>query len=110
VVVEHPGRDRLERERLEHPVADLRVALDDASLRGGEGPGLVQDLLRDQELPDVVEAAGDADELDLLAVQPEPDREPGRELADVVRMAADVDVALDHRVRSARGRAQAGDT
>ena len=72
-MVEDEIGDRLDAEAVEHPEADLRVALEDEPLRIGERAGLAQDLLGDGELPEVVETAREAGELDLLGVDPVAD-------------------------------------
>ena len=55
-----------------------------------------------------MEAAGKAHELDLLGVQAEQARDPGRELRDDVGMAPRVGVARVDGVGEARGGSQAG--
>ena len=65
VVVQHPVRHRLDAEALEHPVGDLRVALDDEPFGARQLAGLLEDLFRDRELAEVVQAAGEARQLDL---------------------------------------------
>ena len=82
VMVEHPFGDRVDAEALEHSVADLGVALEDEALRRRQWTGLAQDLLRDRELAEVVEAAREAGQLDLLLIQAEPLRDPGSQLGD----------------------------
>ena len=47
---------------------DLRVPLDNLVLLRREGMGLGQDLLRNLQLADVVQARGHADGLDILAL------------------------------------------
>jgi hypothetical protein len=108
VVVEHPVGDGVDAEALEHPEADLRVALQHHPLRLGERPGLAQYLLGDRELAEVVQACGQARELDVLLRQPEAPGHTGRELGDALRMAAGVDVAGVHGPREAGGRSEAG--
>ena len=68
VVVQDPGGDRLDAERVEHAKADLRMALEDEALGLVQGPGL-KDLLGDGELSEVVQGAGQAGELDLLGLE-----------------------------------------
>jgi len=51
-----------------------RVGVDDPALLGGEGAGLVDDLGRDLDLPDVVEKRGEFRLAPLALVQ----RSPGR--------------------------------
>src|SRR5439155_22165028 len=80
VVVQHPVGDGLDAEALEHPIADLRMALEDEALRLVEIAGLAQDLLRDRELAEVVEARREPGQLDLRLVDPEPPGDPRREL------------------------------
>ena len=72
VVVQHPLRDRLDAEALEHPVADLRMPLEHEPLRLVERARLAQDLLGDRELAQVVQAAREARQLDLRLVDAEP--------------------------------------
>jgi hypothetical protein len=74
------GNRRREREQPrrragEDAVADLGVPLDDLPLRFGQRPGLEQDAVRDADLADVVQAAGDADQLAVLVVEAEAARE-----------------------------------
>ena len=57
------------------------------------GPGLAEDLLRDRELAEVVQAAGQARELDLLLVEPEACCDPRGELGHARRVATRVCVA-----------------
>ena len=71
VMVQHPVGDRVDAEALEHPVADLRVPLEHEPLRVGQGCRLAQDLLGDRELAEVVQAAREARQLDLVGGQPE---------------------------------------
>ena len=61
--------DRIDAEAVEHAKADLRVALEHEPLRVGQRARLAQDLLRNGELAEVVQAAGEARELDLLRVE-----------------------------------------
>ena len=70
--------------------------------------GLAEDLLRDGELAEVVQAAGEACELDRLRVEAHPLGHAGCELADHVGVAARVRVARVDGVGEAGGRAQAG--
>ena len=76
VVVQHPVGDRLDAEALEHPVADLRVPLEHEPLRLGQRARLAEDLLRDRELAEVVQAAGEPGQLDLLGGSAELRRDP----------------------------------
>ena len=82
--MEHPVGERVDAEALEHPVADLRVALEHEPLRLRERAGLAQDLLGDRELAEVVEARREASELDVLLAEAEPDGDPRRELGDAL--------------------------
>src|SRR5207253_3993486 len=74
-----------------------------------EGRAFAQDFLRDAELADVVEAAGETNEVDLLLVEAQAQRDPGREVGHALRMAAGVRVAGVDRLRERRGGAQARD-
>jgi len=65
VVVQDPGGDRLDPERVEHAKADLGMALEDEALGLVQGAGLSQDLLRDGELAEVVELSGTLELLEL---------------------------------------------
>ena len=56
VVMQHPVGDRLDAEALEHAVADLRMTLEHEPLGVGQRARLAQDLLRDRELAEVVQA------------------------------------------------------
>src|SRR5262249_61630061 len=69
VMVEDPRGDRLDAERVEHVLADLGMALEHLALARRQRPALAQDLLGDRELAEVVQLAGEADQLDLLARQ-----------------------------------------
>ena len=107
VVVQHPVGDRVDAEALEHAEADLRVALEHEPLGLGERAGLAQDLLGDRELAEVVQAAGEACQLDLLAIDPEPGRDPGRKIGDPLGVRAGVGVACVDRSGEAGCRAEA---
>ena len=54
---------------LQHLCARHRMVLDDAKLLGGQAAGLVQDLLRDDDLADIVQRRGGADAGDIAFVQ-----------------------------------------
>ena len=53
-------------------VAEGDVLLDDVVLGRGQAAGLAQDRVRDADLADVVEQAGDVDRADELLVEAEP--------------------------------------
>src|SRR5258707_7504427 len=97
MVVQHPFRDRLDAETLEHAVADLRMALQHQALRLVQRTRLTQDLLGNRELPEIVEAAGEPDQLDLRLVDSEPSCDPRRQLAEPLRVAGRVYVARRER-------------
>src|SRR5207248_8404555 len=73
-------------------------------LRLVERRGLAQDLLRNRELADVVQAAREPRELDLDLVDAEPARDPRGQLADALRVTSRVRVALVDRLREASRR------
>src|SRR5207248_1342221 len=89
-------------EALEHPVTDLRMPLQDEALRLVERARLPQDLLGDRELAEIVQAAREADQLDLRVVDAETPRDPSGHLAHALRMTAGVHVARVDRLREAR--------
>ena len=93
MVVEHPLGDRVDAKALEHSEADLRVALEHEPLGIGERAWLAQDLLRDRELAEVVEAAREAGQLDLLLVEADALGQAGGQVRDAARVAARVGVA-----------------
>src|SRR5207248_9966127 len=103
VVVEHPVRNRLDSEALEHPVADLRVALKHEALGLVERAALPQDLFGDGELAEVVQARLDTRQLDLRILDAEPPRDARREIADAVGVTAGECVARVDRLREAHG-------
>ena len=103
VVVQDPLGDRLDPEAVEHPESDLRVTLEHEPLGPGQRAGLAQDLLGDRELAEVVQAAGEPRELDLLLVEAEARRDAGREVGHARGMAARVRVAKVDRLCQARG-------
>ena len=63
--MQHPIGDRLDAEALEHAVADLWVALQDEPLRLVQRARLAEDLFRNRELAEIVEACGQTRQLDL---------------------------------------------
>src|SRR5204863_1081214 len=79
-------------EAVEHPEPDLGMALEHEPLGVGERARLSQDLLRDRELAEVVQAAGEARELDLFAIEADAVRNAGREIAHALRVATGVRV------------------
>ena len=68
VMVQNPLGDGVDAEALEHAVADLRMTFEHEALRVGEWARLAQDLLGNRELAQVVQARGEAGQLDLLLV------------------------------------------
>ena len=94
--------DRVDAEALEHAEADLRVALQHQALGVGERAGLAQDLLRDRELAEVVQAARQPCQLDLLLVEPDALGQPRGEVGDPAGVAAGVGVAEVDRFGQAR--------
>src|SRR2546428_8841730 len=100
--------DRVDAEAVEHAKTDLRMALEYEPLRIGQRAGLAQDLLRNRELAEVVQAAGETRELDLLGIEAETLRDLGGELADPLGVTAGVGVACVDRLRKRRGGAIAG--
>src|SRR3954469_3831967 len=108
VVVQHPAGDRINAQALEHPVADLRMPFEHQPLLVAERARLPQDLLRDRELAEVAERAGESGELDLLGVEAHAPRDVGGQFRDTSRMPVGVRVARVDRTRKARGGAEAG--
>jgi hypothetical protein len=92
-MMQDPLGDRLDAEALEHPVTDLRVALEHESLGIGQGRRLAEDLLRDRELAQVVQAGREPDQLDLVRAEIEALRDLGCEPRNALGMAAGVRVA-----------------
>ena len=104
MVVQHPIGDRVDFEALEHAEADLRVSFEDDSLRLGQRAGLAQDLFRDRELAEVVQARREPCQLDLLVGQPEAARRAGGQLGHALRVASGVDVTrIDGACEARRG-------
>src|SRR5215217_4009499 len=69
------------------------MALEDEALGLVQGAGLAQDLLGDGELSEIVQGAGQACELDLLALEAHFLGHPCRELPDHVGVGARVGIA-----------------
>ena len=105
--MEHPFGHRLDAEALEHPMGDLRMPLHDEPFGARQLAGLLQDLLRDRELAEVVQAAGEPRQLDLGRRQVELLGDRARDRGDALRMAAGVDVARVDGARERRRRAEA---
>ena len=82
VVMEDPVGDGVDAEAVQHPEADLRMALEDEPLGAGQRAGLAEDLLGDRELAEVVQAAREPGKLDLLLVEAEARCDPCGELGD----------------------------
>ena len=112
VVVQDPGRDRLDSEGLQHAEADLGVPLEDEALRVGECVRLTEDLLGDRELAEIMQSAGETDELDVLGGEPKAAGDLGGKLTDRVRVAARIGVpgvdGVSKRRRSAEARLPVG--
>ena len=70
----------------------------------GQRAGLAQDLLRDGELAEVVQAAGETRELDLLGVESQALRDLGGQFADPLGVTPGVRVAGVDRFREATRR------
>jgi hypothetical protein len=80
------------------------VPLEDRPLRRAEQAALPQDLLGDRELPEVVEAARELRQFDLLARQSQTRRDTAREVrasADAARILAARSEPAANRARSA---------
>ena len=107
VVVQDPVGDRLDAKAVEHAEADLRMPLQNEPLGVGERAGLPQDLLRNSELAQVVEAACQACELDQLLVEAEACCDFRGQFGYSRRMAARVRVAEVDGLRQALGCAEA---
>jgi hypothetical protein len=71
----------------EQPVADLRVPLHHPALGVGQRARLEQDAVGDRDLADVVEAAGEPDQLAALVVELEPQGEQLAVAAHALRVA-----------------------
>ena len=84
------------------------MTLEHEPLRLRERAWLAQDVLRDRELAQVVEAPCEPGQLDLLPVDAEPGRDPGGELGHALGVAAGVDVAGVDGLGEARCRPEAG--
>ena len=68
---------------------------------------LAEDLLRDRELADVVQASGEAEQLHLVGVQLHARADAGRQLADLGGVLAGVGVARIDRAGQSGGREEA---
>ena len=68
-MVENPGRNGLDTERVEHAEADLRMALEHEALRFVQRARLAQDLLWNGELAEVVKRAREARQLHLIHLE-----------------------------------------
>ena len=77
------------------------MPLEHEPLRLVQGVRLAEDLLRDRELAEVVEIAGEPGQLDRRLVRAEAACDSRRVLADPLRMAARVGIALVDRLRQA---------
>src|SRR2546426_7697534 len=100
--------NRVDAKAVEHAKADLRMALEHEPLRIRQRAWLAQDLLRNRELAEVVQAARETRELDLLGIEAETLRDLGGQLADPLGVTASVGVACVDRLRERRGGAVAG--
>ncbi len=100
VLVPHRFRDVAEaRQREQDPLADDRVLAHQGPLGGVERPWLVQDRVRDADLPDIVEQRAGLDLGERLAAQPERTSDGNREVPNGVGVLARVAVtgAESHR-------------
>ena len=77
------------------------MPLEDEPLRLAQRRRLAEDLLGDRELAEVVEVAGEPGQLDRRVVRAEAARDSRRVVADALRVAAGVRVALVDRLREA---------
>ena len=102
-MVQHEICDWIDPEAVEHPEADLRMPLEHEPLGVGERARLLQDLLRNGELAEVVQAGGEARQFDLLGVEAESHRDAGGQFAHPLRMEARVGVAGIDRFRERGG-------
>src|ERR671918_3009299 len=84
------------------------MPLEHEALRLVERSRLAQDLLGNRELAEVVQAAGEACELDVFGLEAHALGDAPRDLADHVRVAAGVCVADVDRMRERRGGPEAG--
>src|SRR6185436_18717352 len=94
-------RNRLDAEALEHPEADLRMPLEHQPLRLVQRVRFAEDFLRDRELAEVVEIPSEPGQLDRRLLRAEPAGDSRRVLADPLRMASRVGIALVDRLRQA---------
>lgn len=95
-IEEMRGRPREDR------VPDRRVPLDQTPLLRIQSGRLQQDAVRDRDLADVVEAAGDADQVAVLVVESQPLGEHEAVAAHALGVPAGLDVAkLDRRCEAA---------
>ena len=104
VMVQDEIGDGVDAEAVEHAKADLRVAFEHEPLRIGQRAGLAQDLLRNGELAEVVEAARETCELDLLRIEAQPRRDARDELADALGVTPRVRIAGVDGLCERRGR------
>ena len=92
-------------------VAERDVLLHDVVFGGGQRAGLAQDVVRDADLADVVEEAGDADGRDDVGIEAEAtgqeDAVPGDVLGMLLRVAVlrvdGEDQSLEHVERAGLG-------
>ena len=91
-------------DRREDGLAGDRVAAHDPPLGVVERAGLVQDRLRDADLPDVVEERAELEQVELLRPEPERPADVERERDDLLRVVVRVGVLLLERVRERRER------
>src|SRR5690349_2205038 len=77
-------------DRLEDPLAELRVHLDDRALLGRERPGLEQDARRDPDLADVVEEGPELEALQLDALEAHRLADAQRHVGDPARVGRGV--------------------
>src|SRR5439155_8433324 len=95
-------------DRLEDPLTERRVLLDDQALVGGEGSGLGQDLRGDPDLADVVEQGSKLKPLQGLLVELEPAAEAEGEVSDRPGVGRGVRVIRLERIRERLDRRDEG--
>src|SRR4029077_8380600 len=73
--------------------AGFGVLLHELELFGGEAALLVEDLIRNGDLAEVMDACGEADQLDLAVWEAQSTRDPHRMIGDALRMLKGIRVA-----------------
>ena len=104
VVMQHPLRDGIDAETLEHSKSNLSVLPEGCPLRLGQLLWLAEEIFGESELADVVEARGELCELELFARQAEARGQSNSKLRDALRMVTGVDVSrIDRSGEACRG-------